>query len=190
MLQASLKQRYRLLAVMAALACAVSLADGTDARAARACQSANATPARADSNKLVGATLCLVNAARSARGLAPLRHERRLAKAAQRHAVDMAHKRYFAHDSLDGSTFLDRIRAAGYLRESRSWTAGENIAWGSGSRSTPRSIVRAWMASEGHRANILSAAFRDIGIGVTPGAPMVGVGRPAAIYATDFGARG
>ena len=54
---------------------------------------------------------------------------------------------------------------------------GENIAWGSGSRSTPRSIVRAWMASDGHWANILSAAFRDIGIGVSPGAPVVG-GRP------------
>ena len=50
---------------------------------------------------------------------------------------------------------------------------GENLAWGSGSRSTPSSIVRAWMASDGHRANILSAAFRDIDHG-SPGAPVVG----------------
>lgn len=189
MLQASLKQRYRLLAVLA-VACVVSVVDGTDAWAARACQSANATPGRADAGKLVGATLCLLNAERAARGLAPLRQERRLARAAERHAGDMARNRYFAHDSLDGSTFLDRIRSAGYLRRARSWAAGENIAWGSGSRSTPRSIMRAWMGSDGHRANILSAAFRDIGIGVSPGAPVVGVGGPAAIYATDFGARG
>ncbi len=132
MLQASLRQRYRLLAVMAAVACAVSLAGGADAWAARACQSGNATPGRAEPGKLVSATLCLLNAERSARGLAPLRHDRRLASAAERHAVDMARKRYFSHDSLDGSSFLDRIRRAGYLRRARVMDRGREHRLGLG----------------------------------------------------------
>jgi uncharacterized protein YkwD len=137
----------------------------------------------------VRATLCLLNAGRLSAGLPPLRLEPRLSLAAQRHAADMTRRRYFGHDSLDGSTFLERIRRTGYLRGAGSWRAGENIAWGSGWRSTPRSVTRAWMGSRGHRANILSPRFRDIGIGVAPGAPLGGVSGPAATYVTDFGSR-
>jgi uncharacterized protein YkwD len=46
-----------------------------------------------------------------------------------------------------------------------------------------------WMNSPGHRANILSASFREVGIGVALGAPRVG-DHPAATYATEFGSRG
>ena len=69
------------------------------------------------------------------------------------------------------------------------WAYGENLAWGAGSRATPRQIVAAWMASSGHRANILSARWRNIGVGIAPGAPMAGVGH-AASYVTHFGWRG
>jgi uncharacterized protein YkwD len=65
---------------------------------------------------------------------------------------------------------------------------GENIAWGSQELATPRSIVNGWMHSPGHRANILNRRFREIGIGVSRGAPEPGFDR-AATYATDFGAR-
>jgi len=63
----------------------------------------------------------------------------------------------------------------------------EIIAWGSRSESTPRQIVRAWMASPGHRHNILQSRFREIGIAIVGGAPVRGV-RRAATYATEFGA--
>jgi uncharacterized protein YkwD len=189
MLSAS-SRHVLLLAATLALVCVASLVTARGAAAARVCGSANATPATAGERQLLRATLCLLNAHRAAARLAPLRLERKLSKAADAHVRDMARRRYFAHDSLDGATFLDRIRAAGYLKHAAVWAAGENIAWGSGARSTPRSITKAWMGSPDHRANILSSTFRDIGIGVAAVAPVAGVGGPAATYATDFGSRG
>jgi uncharacterized protein YkwD len=102
----------------------------------------------------------------------------------------MARRNYFSHDTLGGGSFVDRIRRAGYFRGARSWSVGENLAWGSRSQSAPRVITRMWMNSPGHRANILSASFREIGIGVAFDSPVAGGGRPAATYATTFGSRG
>ena len=68
------------------------------------------------------------------------------------------------------------------------WTLGENLAWGSYQLATPKSIVRSWMHSPGHRANILNADFHEIGVGVVEGAPEPGV-ESAATYATSFGTR-
>jgi uncharacterized protein YkwD len=101
----------------------------------------------------------------------------------------MAKHNYFDHNSLSGATFIDRIRRVGYLAGARSWTVGENLAWGAGERATPSAIVQAWMNSPGHRANILSGSFREIGLGVAYDAPVGGGLHPAGTYATDFGAR-
>ena len=133
-------------------------------------------------------TICLVNAERTERGLRPLRLNHRLAVAARGHARDMVRRDYFSHDSFSGASFVDRIRHNGYLRGRRAWVVGENLAWGAGNRSTPASIVRAWMNSPGHRANILQRRFREVGIGLAMGAP-TGSFDTAATYATDFGAR-
>ena len=100
----------------------------------------------------------------------------------------MVRRDYFAHDSLSGATFVDRIRRTGYLKGRRAWVVGENLAWGSDDRSSPAAIVRAWMKSPGHRTNILQRRFREIGIGLAHGAPDAPAS-PAATYATDFGAR-
>jgi uncharacterized protein YkwD len=97
----------------------------------------------------------------------------------------MVRRHYFSHVSLSGSTFLQRIKRTGYLRRARSWSAGENIAWGSGGYATPRSIVRAWMNSPPHRENILNGRFREIGLGVARGAPRGG----GATYVNEFGYR-
>jgi uncharacterized protein YkwD len=132
------------------------------------------------------ATLCLLNTQRAAHGLSPLRLSSELSTAARRHSLAMVSKRFFSHTSPGGATFLDRIKATGYLSGARSWNVGENIAYGSGRLSTPRAITRAWMNSPGHRANILSSAFRAIGIGIVSGTPVGGGG---ATYTTDFGRR-
>ena len=50
-------------------------------------------------------------------------------------------------------------------------------------------IMRLWMNSPGHRANILNGSFREIGIGVAYDAPVAGGGKPVGTYTTDFGAR-
>ena len=156
--------------------------------AQEACEAASARIGEASESELVGATLCLLNGERSRRGLPRLRLNDRLSDAANRHSSDMVRRGYFAHDSLTGASFVDRIRRTGYLRSVRAWSVGENLAWGSGNRGTPEQILREWMNSPGHRANILTTRFREIGIGVAAGAPRR-VGLPAATYTTDFGAR-
>jgi uncharacterized protein YkwD len=66
---------------------------------------------------------------------------------------------------------VDRIESAGYMRGARSWLVGENLVWGSGELSTPANLVRAWMESPAHRANMLRGRFKEIGIGVQRGTP-------------------
>jgi uncharacterized protein YkwD len=63
---------------------------------------------------------------------------------------------------------------------------GENLGWGSGSLATPRAMVRSWMNSPGHRANILRPTFTEVGIAVVTRTPR-GIG--GATYATEFGRR-
>jgi uncharacterized protein YkwD len=151
------------------------------------CAAASATPAKVAKRTVMRATLCTINAERHRHGLGALKLNRKLSDAARRHARDMVRRDYFAHDSLGGGTFVDRIKRSGYLRGARSWTVGENLAWGSYERSAPRAITDMWMNSAGHRANILSASFREVGIGLAIGAP--GASGASATYATEFGAR-
>ena len=158
--------------------------------AAAPCKHADAEPGDASQKALRVATRCLLNQKRMQRGLRKLRGNGRLHRAAGRHTVDMARRHYFSHTSISGASFLDRIRRTGYLQRARSWSVGENIAWGTGELSTPRLIVRAWMRSPGHRANILNGRFREVGIGISFGAPVRASARPAATYTTDFGTRG
>jgi uncharacterized protein YkwD len=178
----------RCIAILVALSALVLVAPAS-AMGAAPCVSASATPAKVAKPAIVRATLCVLNAERARYRLRPLRLNRRLSKAAGRHARDMARRKYFSHDSLGGRSFVDRIRRAGYLRGARRWSVGENLAWGTHGRSTPLSILRMWMASPGHRANILSPSFREIGIGLAYRAPVNGGARPAATYATDFGSK-
>jgi|SRR5918996_4388079 uncharacterized protein YkwD len=169
-----------------ALAAALALALVAAPAASAACRNAGATPENATQRTLVRATLCVLNAKRASHDLNALRLNRRLSTAARRHSRAMVRERFFSHDSPNGASFVDRIRATGYLEGAQSWRLGENIAYGSGSRATTRSIARAWMNSPGHRANILSEAFREIGIGIASGTP---VGTSGATYTTDFGRR-
>jgi uncharacterized protein YkwD len=129
--------------------------------------------------------LCLINAERSAHGVKPLRLDSKLRKAAIRHSRDMVAKRYFAHESRNGARFSSRIARTGWMSGRGRWAVGENLAWGSGTQATPRSIVAAWMHSAGHRRNMLSPRFRVIGIGIVGGAPVGSNG--GATYTTDFG---
>jgi uncharacterized protein YkwD len=165
---------------------AVLLVGAPSASAAGACSAANASASQASKRALVRATLCVLNKARARHHLRPLRLNRKLSRAARRHSRAMARHKFFSHSSLGGASFVDRIRSTGYLSGARSWYVGENIAYGSGSRSSPRSIGTAWMNSPPHRANILSSSFRQIGIGLASGTP---VGSGGATYTTTFGRR-
>jgi uncharacterized protein YkwD len=176
-----------LLLVVALLAALPASAQA--AKRSGACAAASASPSQATDREIVRATLCLLNDARAQRGMRALRLNRRLSGAADNHSQDMVRKNYFAHNSLSGASFVDRIRRSGYLRGARSWSVAENLAWGTGSRATPTQILRAWMESPGHKANILDRRYREVGIGIADGAPGQS-GRGAATYTTDFGVRG
>lgn len=106
--------------------------------------------------------VALVNIERGRAGCGPVSADAALQSAAQGHSDDMAANNYFSHTSPDGSTFADRIRAAGY----RGGAIAENIAAG---QTSAKAVMDAWMASPGHRANILSCTFRDIGVGYATG---------------------
>ena len=170
----------------AALCCAVFA--GPAAGSAMACDNSGARPGDASQAQLESATVCLLNDVRAQRGLGRLRTNDRLSAAAGNHSSDMVRKRYFAHTSRSGKDVVDRLNHTGYIPGATSWAVGENLAWGSGARSTPRSIVSAWMNSAGHRHNILSRRFREIGIGVKFDTP-VGSYPTGATYTTTFGAR-
>jgi uncharacterized protein YkwD len=152
--------------------------------AASACSGADSSPSALGEGGTARATLCLINRERASRGLRKLRSDARLRRAADRHAGDMVARRYFAHNSKSGASFVTRIKRTGWTRSRRSYRVGENLGYGSGSLATPRSMVRGWMHSAGHRANILDRGFRLIGIGIASGSP---TGDGGTTYATDFG---
>jgi len=153
------------------------------------CRGTELEPTPQNARDVTAAILCLLNAERKARNLPPLRPNGRLAQAASLHSKDMVAQGYFSHVSLSGEDFVVRIKKAGYLRGSRAWTLGENLAWGSGSLASPAGIVKGWMESPGHKANILNNRFREIGIGLAFGVPLPDVGGDGATYNTGFGAR-
>jgi uncharacterized protein YkwD len=172
-----------------ALACLFVLCAPSSAHADAACQSADALPGQASDAVVRSATLCLMNSERSAHGVAGLRAHPALASAAGRYARQMVSERFFAHTSPGGSTVLSRIRGTTYLRGAPGWSVGENIASGSGTMATPRAIVEAWMESPGHRANLLSPCFRDVGIGIAAGTYVTDFGRRSARACRDGAAR-
>jgi uncharacterized protein YkwD len=178
-------RRLRRLVLPALAACSLATTVAAPASAASPCAGGNRQPAHTSGAVLSATTLCLLNAARSAHGLRPLRLDARLSRASRSHSLDMAANRYFAHESRNGARFSARIASTGWMSGRRSWSVGENLAWGSGTQATPRSIVSAWMHSAGHRANILNGGFHVIGIGIARQAPVAA--SSGATYTTDFG---
>ncbi|MFF3751597.1 CAP domain-containing protein [Streptomyces sp. NPDC002018] len=108
--------------------------------------------------------LALTNAERTAAGLRPLADDPRLAAAAQAYSADMAARAFYAHTSPEGLAPWDRAAAAGAPHRG----IGENIACG---QRSPREVVRGWMNSPGHRANILKPGFTHLGVGFAGGGP-------------------
>lgn len=154
------------------------------------CGAVSVLPTAANLADVRKATLCLLNKERTSRRLAALTSNGALQKAATSYSLKMVDEGFFDHVSPGGSTLTSRIKGTSFLAGPlRSWTLGENIAWGSGGLATPERIVDAWMHSAGHRKNILTPGFKVIGIGIAPGAPTGSDISDAATYTTDFGAR-
>lgn len=143
------------------------------AQTVQPCTAADTPITAAPADTMRAAVLCLVNQQRMLHSLPPLHESRLLDASAQAWADTMVRTGVFSH----GTNFTARIDATGY-----DWSdAGENIATGF---STPRTVVRAWMASAGHCENILDATFADVGTGVQA-LPLGSYS--AGTWAQDFG---
>jgi uncharacterized protein YkwD len=151
-----------------------------------ACANATLQPDRSNLATVAEATLCLLNGERADRGLATLRPNDRLRRAALVHGNDMIAHTFFSHSGRNGSQPAQRIRASGYLSGGGGWRIGENLAWGTGDLASPKAIMAAWMNSTGHRANILQPAYREIGFGVLAGNPASRNGN-GATFVNEFG---
>jgi uncharacterized protein YkwD len=131
-----------------------------------------------------------VNTFRAARGQRPFRVSARLHAAAVRHSSEMARYGYFAHASPNGGAFWRRIAAYYSPLGYRSWEVGENMEYGQPGLAAAE-VLREWLASPPHRANIVSTRWRDAGIGAVSatGAPGVYGGLPTTIVTLDLGRR-
>jgi uncharacterized protein YkwD len=124
------------------------------------------------------ALLNVMNQTRQAHGLAPLRVDPNLVRAARWQSSDMLNKGYFAHGAFGQRMAAFRVRGA---------RVAENLAWGSGSLGTPEVIVREWLNSPHHRRNLLRAGYRRVGIGTVVGTFSGTAG--ARLVTADFAGR-
>jgi len=119
--------------------------------------------------------LAIVNTERGKAGCKPLAANSKLQTAARKHSADMAARNYFSHDTPEGVDFATRISNEGYR-----WSgAAENIAKG---QRTPDEVMKAWMNSSGHRANILNCGLKDLGVGLA-------YQGKSAVWTQDFGSQ-
>jgi uncharacterized protein YkwD len=161
-----------------------------DARSKGGCKSAGTRLGRSNAARKSArrALLCLLNKTRRSHGLSSLRGNQKLLRAAEAHSVSMVRQHFFSHVEPSGLSPLQRILNAGYLTGAHNFVYGENIGFGEGPTSSPASMMRAWMNSSPHRANILTGRFREVGLGIVAGVP----GRSSiggGTYTTVFGLR-
>jgi uncharacterized protein YkwD len=119
-----------------------------------------ASPAGARPSAAEAELIRAINAERTPRGLVPLRVDLRLERAARAKSSEMLRTGTFAHGDVRGR--LVRFGARGPMY-------GENLAWGVGAYASARHIVRGWMGSPGHRANLLRPGWNRIGLGALRG---------------------
>ena len=113
--------------------------------------------------------IAAINAERTKRGLVPVKFNGKLTAAARYHSPDMAKRNLLTHRSSNGWYTGQRLRAFGYTSvDCTYYKIGENVGRGYKGTvwTTPEGMVCLWMGSDAHRAVILTASFRDIGVGI------------------------
>jgi uncharacterized protein YkwD len=105
--------------------------------------------------------LALVNEARAGAGCDAVTADGGLAGVARGHSEGMRDRDFFGHTDLDGRSPFDRAAQAGVTN-----ARAENIARG---QRDAAAVVEAWLASPGHRQNILNCSYRTMGLGIATG---------------------
>ena len=129
----------------------------------------------------------LINKERAKRGLSVLSWDKSLHKVARNYSQDMVERNFFSHNDPDGSSFYDRYKAERiecrirvgdttcigaeniaqtYLYSSSFYKDGKTLHTWSTEEKIAESVVKLWMSSKGHKANILTPYFKRQGIGV------------------------
>jgi uncharacterized protein YkwD len=180
--------RRSCVAVLACLAClggAAAARAGDDPLLAPAGTCAADDQLQLDQAAAQQSMLCLTNWARTQSGLPALRLDQTLNEAGRTKLAADVSCSEFTHTPC-GNPFSAVF--ATYLAGARGYQIGENIAWGTGHYGTPRETMDGWLKSPGHRANILTAAFRDLGVGYLANQSFQGYGG-ATLWSQEFGAR-
>jgi uncharacterized protein YkwD len=178
---------HRLLFFCGLVAIVASIAFGVASAPAAAANQSGATVT--SSGSLEAAVLAELNEVRRAYGLTPLRLSAGLAAAATVHSRAMAQFGFFQHESRDGSSFSQRVKRFYAATRRGTWSVGENLLWGT--RMSAAHAVRLWMQSPGHRRNILTPHWREVGLSAVHASQAPGVfgGRSVFIITSDFGVR-
>jgi uncharacterized protein YkwD len=131
-----------------------------------------------------------INLFRRQHHLVALRLSSALMTAAREHSQQMASVGYFAHESADGSAFWKRIQRFYASSPWRYWSVGENLLWSSPDVDA-QGALKLWLASPEHRANLMTARWREIGVSAVhvTAAPGTYKGLDVTIVTTDFGVR-
>jgi uncharacterized protein YkwD len=146
--------------------------------------------ARGSLASLESGVLQQINAIRREHGLQPVHPNPELTAAAVSHTREMGSVGYFEHESHDGTAFWKRIKRWYGSNGYGLWSVGENLLWSSPDVQ-PAGALDLWMHSPEHRANILTAKWREIGVSAVHvlGAPGTFNGLTVTIITTDFGVR-
>ena len=154
-------------------------------------EAASAGPVVTSADKLRAGVVAQMNTVRAAHGLRALTVRPRLQNAGAAHVGDLAKHGQFTHTWSNGTPFGTWIGwywpGPGY----GSWSAGENLFW-AGPITTAKAVVTAWLASPGHRQNLLNRSWRAVGVGAVRMAGPIGdfAGVPTAfLVSAEFGRR-
>ena len=124
---------------------------------------ATTSPTLAEASEIERRAFEQTNQVRVQNGLPPFEWDADVCRMARTHSENMSRLQFFAHVTPSGLRIRDRARAAGILTYK---VMGENIAYNQGYEDPGAFAVERWMASEKHRANILSTEFRAMAIGM------------------------
>jgi len=157
--------------VVATAAIAVGVAPPPASARATGCPHAEARPGHVSLGKLRVAVGCLIDNARAKHHLNPVTLNDDLERIAQAHSKRMVRNDCFRHQCAGEAPLKRRIKQSPYVNGASSFRYAEELGY----ESTPKQMVHRWLASANHRANILRAGFRDLGVGVRRGAPVSGI---------------
>ena len=183
-------RRFALALVLAASALPAAAADAVVLPRDTRGPAVAATKQISEMPDLQAEVLVAINDLRRTKGLSELRLNRALSLAALGHSVSMAQHGFFSHSGWNGSAFWERIKPKYRPPPNGYWGVGENLVWASPELTADGAIER-WVNSPPHRKNLLTPAWREVGLGAVRAlaAPGVYEGLDVTILTADFGVR-